>query len=612
MRKSLFTYLMIILFLQSISMVSPSSCSQNDESSPVSAKLLSTTTAVGGQDSIILAIELMIAKGWKVYAFNNNDALQAGNPTLIWHRQATVKTITAQWPQSLVIRDHDKIQNIYQHYALIPLIVDIQQPDQPFHLQGIIKLLACNRQCIPLELPLNIELTKEIGKPTVHVAKILAAQLGKTVNNGDEFFAASLIGMLLIAVAGGFILNFMPCVLPVLSLKLRNFRQQSSIIANDLDVNQHDQRRSYKINLLATIAGIMTSFLSLAFIAIAVQKSGHVFGWGMHFQQPLFITFMAIMLTIFTANLWGYCDIRLPNVIQNFMTKWLNKSSHDSAQNAQIIDGFTSGMLATLLATPCSAPFLGTALGYALSTGKMEIILIFLALGIGLSLPYFLALFIPVKPWLLPKPGRWMLWLNKILGISLVLTIVWLLWILGTIISSPVALINGLLLVSIIVIFKTTKPTQLLRKFIVVIMLAAVGITLWGQFNNDQKISALGRNHWQSFHEDKISKALEAGQVIFVDVTASWCTTCQLNKMLVLETEFMDEILSAPDIVALRADWTTHDPHIGHYLAQFKRYGIPCNIVYGPKAPQGIVLPELLDKTSVMQALEDAGYDYEP
>lgn len=597
-RLSFITYLMFTLLLQNISV---KQAWVHDEM-PVTARLVSTTTGVGGLDSILLGIEFIIDKDWKIYAPDDQvrNPVQR-HPTFQWQHQPNIKDIIIKWPAPLIIKEQGVTQQVYKNRIIIPLIIDIIQPDQPFALSGIVKIIACSRQCVPLEIPLSINLPKDIGVPTNYAAKLMRAETeGQAVK--EEYPDNALWIMILVALAGGCILNFMPCVLPVITLKLKGIAQQQ------YKLNLSESTKSYKINFLATIAGITVSFMGFATLAILLQASGKIFGWGTHFQEPLFIASMCILMIIFTANLWGWCDIQLPYTLQNYLARL---TGHTTQKLSTSIDGFISGIFAALLATPCTAPFLGTALGYALTTGTMEIYIIFLFLGLGFSLPYIIGFVIPLTWMTRLKPGRWMLTINKILGIGLLLTTIWLIWILYQIKGLYPALCVTLLLIVLLIILRLTQPGQGLRKAMMACIVAVLVITYVtpnlkdnnGRFNDDSL-------YWQTFNEDKIIQTVKAGKIVIVDVTASWCTTCQLNKVLVLSTSFMQNILSSPSVVAMRADWTTHDAKIGRYLAQFKRYGIPCNIVYGPKAPQGIVLPELLDKASIMQALENVGYEY--
>ena len=357
----------------------------------------------------------------------------------------------------------------------------------------------------------------------------------------------SLIVILGIAVLGGLILNFMPCVLPVLVLKLTGVLQHGG-----------GERTAIRRSFVATAAGILSAFLVLAAGLVALKATGHAIGWGIQFQQPWFLGALAAVCLIFAANLWGFFEVPLPALAGDLALAVDRTARKDSQAGA-----FLTGVLATVLATPCSAPFVGTAIGFALSRGATEIFAIFAAMGFGLALPYLAIAGLPGLATMLPRPGRWMLGLKRILGLSLTATAIWLLWILagqaGLIPRAPTILAQG-----------------------------AEAID------------------WQPFDEVGIPALVAGGKIVFVDVTADWCLTCQANKKLVLDRAPVSEKLRGADVVAEKADWTQPSDAISGYLGRHGRYGIPFYMVYGPAAPQGIALPELLTDQAVIEALEAA------
>jgi suppressor for copper-sensitivity B len=346
------------------------------------------------------------------------------------------------------------------------------------------------------------------------------------------------LNILMLALLGGLILNLMPCVLPVLSLKV-------------LSVVSHggkDSKAAIFKNFMASSLGIIASFWLMAGALVALKDAGQSIGWGIQFQHPAFLLFLIVVLLLFAANMWGLFEIPLPR----FIARTLPARQHD--HEPTFIGHFLTGAFATLLATPCSAPFLGTAIGFALSRGAVEIFAIFTFLGLGLALPYILLAVSPRLFKYMPKPGKWMLTLKKALAVVLLLTAVWL--------------------VHVLVVIRT-MPT----------------------------LDA----GWQKFDAALIAPAVADGKTVVVDVTADWCLTCKANKKFVLEQEDVEEALSADNILRLQADWTHHDEKIAAYLKSFGRYGIPFNVVYGPGAPGGIALPELLTRQVLLDAIDQAG-----
>ena len=387
---------------------------------------------------------------------------------------------------------------------------------------------------------------------------------------------------LLTALLGGFILNLMPCVLPVLSIKLLG-------IVGHGGAGRTKTRRTF----LASSAGILASFAVLATAAVAVKAAGLTVGWGMQFQEPLFLVFMIAVVTLFAANLWGLFEVTLPANLGAVVV---------GAPSSGLAGHFLTGALATLLATPCSAPFLGTAIAFALSRGPGEIYAIFLALGLGLALPYLAVAVFPGAATRLPRPGAWMATLRRILALALAATALWLLWVLASASGRPVALAVGLLMIAAIGALALMSRARL--AVVAVIAFAFIAPQVLGTSAAIVKASDDGL--WRTFERAEIPRLVAAGKTVVVDVTADWCLTCQVNKRLVVADGAISARLKAPDIVALRADWTRPDPAIADYLASHGRYGIPFNVVYGPGRPDGIVLPELLSVAAMVEAIETA------
>ncbi len=408
---------------------------------------------------------------------------------------------------------------------------------------------------------------------------------GGTAVLGDT----GLLAALGLALLGGLILNLMPCVLPVLSMKL-------------LSAVGHGgrERGAVRLSFLASSAGILFSFLVLAGGAIALQLSGLAVGWGIQFQQPIFLAVMAAIVTLFACNLFGFFEIPLPG--------WLSGTARFGGDHS-LGGHFVTGAFATLLATPCSAPFLGTAVGFALSRGPGEILAIFAALGLGLALPYLAVAAAPGLATRLPKPGPWMVTLRRLLGLALAGTAVWLLSVIAAQLSLTAALaLGGLLLALGLLLFARHRgwlpalPTRAGA-----LGLIAAGIAVAALWRGPAPVAQAEATDWVPLDRQAIAEHVAAGRTVFVDVTAEWCITCQVNKTLVLDDPGVLERLGRDGVVAMRGDWTRPDPAIADYLAGFGRYGIPFNAVYGPGAPEGVVLPELLSLSSVMEAFADAG-----
>ena len=433
----------------------------------------------------------------------------------------------------------------------------------------------------------------------VHAATdtpVVGAPLTLTLTDGDraaEIQLAPVAGVdgagigllvaLLTALLGGLILNLMPCVLPVLSIKILG-------VVGHGGAGRLEARRAF----LASSAGILASFAVLATAAVAVKAAGLTVGWGMQFQEPLFLVFMIVVVTLFAANLWGLFEVALPAGLGGAL---------GGTQPPGLVGHFLTGALATLLATPCSAPFLGTAIAFALSRGPGEIYAIFLALGLGLALPYLVVAGFPGAATRLPRPGAWMATLRRVLALALAATALWLLWVLSSSSGPAVSLAVGVLMIAAVVALALMSRARL--AVVAMIAFAFIAPQVLGTAARLERVSDDGL--WRPFDRAEIPRLVAAGSTVVVDVTADWCLTCQVNKRLVIADATIAARLKRPDIAALRADWTRPDPAIADYLASHGRYGIPFNVVYGPGRPDGVVLPELLTVAAMVEAIETAG-----
>lgn len=418
--------------------------------------------------------------------------------------------------------------------------------------------------------------------------EFVAAPIATT---GDDIAAPSMLWILAIALLGGLVLNLMPCVLPVLSLKLLGVARLSGT-----------DRRAIRLSLLATAAGVLACFALLASALLALKAADAAIGWGIQFQQPWFLAAMAVITTLFAASLWDWLAIDLPGAISGIA----QREAHHPLANA-----FLTGAFATLLATPCSAPFVGTAIGFALSRGPMEIAMVFAALGVGLSSPYLLFAAVPGLVRLLPRPGAWMVWLRRALGLALLGTAVWLVAVLAEETGTAVAVATGtLLIVSLVALggrSLVAAPALLRRTAGSLALLASAAALILPELAARPAIPIhSAETSWRPFDVAEIRRAVADGKVVFVDVTAAWCLTCKVNEAAVLDRAPVADRLHGAGVLAMRADWTRPDPAIGAYLQSFGRYGIPLDVVYGPGSPGGEALPELLTQSMVIDALDRA------
>lgn len=416
------------------------------------------------------------------------------------------------------------------------------------------------------------------------------------------------LSILGIALLGGVLLNFMPCVLPVLTIKLLNVSRASA----------RDQK-FIRLGFLFSALGVIVSFISLAFFSIFLRKSGFFVTWGMQFQQPIFITISTTILLFFAANLFGLVKLRTPDGLIKLLPESFGSVTTIPSPKF-LFSQFSTGIFATLLATPCSAPFVGTALTFALGGGATEIFFIFLVMGLGLASPYFLISLFPSALHFLPKPGAWMRKLEIFLGILLVLTAVWLIAVLEEqlpftqLLMVIFFLLAAVASISISRLYKT-RFIWGLSAGLVFLTVFSSGYPAFLQKKSDgnaQDHMFMSKNvagKWLNFHPNLIREYVSQGKTVIVDVTADWCINCKVNEKLFLSRGLIADAISNNQLIGIRADWTKSDTQIAEYLHSFGRYGIPFNVIYGPSAPQGFPLPELLTETAIRNALKSANYN---
>ncbi|UYB70383.1 protein-disulfide reductase DsbD family protein [Aeromonas veronii] len=397
----------------------------------------------------------------------------------------------------------------------------------------------------------------------------------------------SLFWLLGAALLGGLILNLMPCVLPVLALKLGSVLQ-----------HQKREQGAVRKQFLAASAGIIASFWVLAAMSSLLRATQGAVGWGIQFQSAGFIGLMVLVTLLFCANLLGLFEIRLPSAL----------STRLATSGGNGLGGhFLQGSFATLLATPCSAPFLGTAVAFALAAPLGQLWLIFTALGIGMSLPWLLVAALPRLALWLPKPGSWMNHLRILLGLMMLGSSLWLTSLLDNHLGSYA---TGWLMVAMLLALLIGIIWRYgMRGFTLAIALAALigsPLLLSGAFSA-QGSANVDKVVWQPLSERAITDALAQNKRVFIDVTADWCVTCKANKYNVLLRDEVQQALSAPDVVALRGDWSKPSDAIAAFLRKRGAAAVPFNQIYGPELPQGATLSPLLDKDDLLTTLHKAG-----
>src|SRR6266550_763369 len=397
---------------------------------------------------------------------------------------------------------------------------------------------------------------------------------------------------------GGRIMNLMPCVLPVISLKIFGFIQQAG-----------QSRQKILRSGIAFAGGIFAWFIGLALLLIALKAAGREITWGgFQFTNPYFVLALSVIVLVFALNLFGVFEISLPQGV----TRGLLSSTSGQHEAGS----FFQGLFATVLATPCTAPFLGTALGFAFAQSPAIILLMFVAIAAGMSAPYLLLCAQPAWLRFLPKPGPWMLHVKQFMGFLLLATLLFLLYVVGAQRGLEGAIWAScfLLVISIACWMKGAfvLPTASVAKRTVVLVLMLVLVLasgvyfIGGKFHSANIASADSRlrGDWQAFTPERLQAELEQGHSVFVDFTAAWCLTCKFNEANVLENRAVREAFQRHAIVKLKADWTNGDPVITKLLQQFGRPGVPLYVLYPGKSEEPIVFPELLTKSMLLEKLE--------
>jgi suppressor for copper-sensitivity B len=563
---------------------------------------LDRTAYESGSTARIAAL-VSIEHGWHVHS--NKPTLDYLIPTVLDLQ------VPVGWPEETIRYPQAEMQTfafaeeplaVYDGDVVILSEVQIPKgtPNGAFVVRASLRYQACDdSQCLPpVTTTAEVQLPVGPGGKPVENAAFAGGAAGsdRPGEDGkpDVAAGASLAWMLALALLGGLILNAMPCVLPVLSLKVFGLVRSAG----------HGRAEVVR-GALATSAGIVVSFWALALAAVAARSAGTAVGWGVQFQRPGFVAFLAVVVVLFCLNLWGLFEIPLPQ----WMARFGAAGPREGAAGH-----FASGLFATLMATPCSAPFLGTAIGFALAQQAPVILAIFTAVGIGMSLPYLLLAAAPGTARFLPRPGAWMETVRGVMGFLLAAAAVWLFYVLSSQMSPErVAAVQlGLLGLALFTWLRHRGFTgEALRGAAGVGMAAAVAATLalaiWtgGEAPAQAKETTAGLIRWEPFDRARAEQLASGGQLVFVDVTADWCFTCKVNERLVLGSPEVAGLFTEHGVVPMKADWTNRNDQIASFLAEHGRYGIPFYLLYRPgKEPH--VFSELLTKENVAAAVREA------
>lgn len=398
---------------------------------------------------------------------------------------------------------------------------------------------------------------------------------------------------LLFALAGGALLNLMPCVFPVLSLKVLGFASKA------------DDRRALLAGGLAYTAGVVLSFVALAALLLALRAGGEQLGWGFQLQSPAVVAGLAALFTLIGLNLAGVFEVGsvLPS-------SWLAARARHP-----MVDSFLTGVLAVAVASPCTAPFMGASLGAAMALPAAQALSVFAALGLGLALPYMAASAWPQLARLMPRPGVWMAHFKTLMAFPMFATVVWLVWVLGVQVGvDGVAALLGLLVALAFAAWALGSASLGPRArggFGAAALVLMVAALVWAAPALRQGATAqaapTAADNWQPWSPERVAQAQAAGQTVFVDFTAAWCVSCQFNKRTTLASKEVKAAFEQQGVVLLRADWTRRDPTISAELTRLGRSGVPVYAVYTPGSTGPRLLSEILTVSEVLGALAASG-----
>lgn len=518
----------------------------------LSSELNPATVTIKSYDPYenLFLLEISIQEGWDLYGPYQGDD---GVPLTITHSEShNVKQIDMKWPKPIYIKLVNSSNNIYRGNISAALKVMPLDKSSVFSSRITVQMSACKDICKKFEQSIYI-------------------------SNIDSTQYEQYILMMFFAFIGGFILNFMPCVLPVILLKIHSVVHHNNASEND--------RRNFCI---AISLGIISVFLAIACIGIFAKSIGEYAGWGFHFQNTKFITVVCILTFLSALIMNDDLNIVLP--------PFLRKGNND------YISSFSSGALATLLSTPCTAPFITPAVAFALSHEWYIILLIHIFMGIGMSIPFVILFITPRALSFIPKSGIWMLYFKKASAIAMMCVVIWLLYIIyNQLGAKPAIFITGCFLLLKFVLLKYTRKTAIILSIALIFSILYIPEFIRIEDIENEKEVDL---YWEPFSESKLKQYRSNGDIVFLDITADWCVICKANKFFVLDDIELLEFLKSENVKLIRGDLTSHSEEIMNFMKKNNRNGIPYNLMYGNKSPHIITFSEILTIFDIKKAVK--------
>jgi thiol:disulfide interchange protein len=463
-----------------------------------------------------------------------------------------------------------------QTTVILPFQTGAEQLEIQMESQGCADAGLCYP---PYKQWLTVDLTNGIVE--ISATPSLSAKTAKSTDSDPSEF--SLMWILIFALAGGMILNLMPCVFPVLSIKAMSFART------------HQTDRSKRSHGLAYTAGVVLSFVTIAAVMLSLRAAGEAIGWGFQLQSPLFVIFLIYLFFVMGLAFSGYLEIG-----GGLMSVGQSADNDDSLSSS-----FMTGVLATTIASPCTAPFMGPALGYAISQPSYVALLVFAFLGLGMALPFVLLTWIPNLSNKLPRPGQWMDTFKQFLAFPLYLTAVWLLWVAGRQTSVDVAatVVVGLVLIAMAIWLSKLRQASGLtvsKAIAALCIVTALAVPVLSVSKSQEP------SPWQPYSQQLLGELREAGKPVFINLTADWCITCLVNERVAIGSDAFYQSLADNNITYLKGDWTNNDPEITKLLNQYQRSGVPLYLMYPNGPGEAEILPQILLKPMIAAAIDRA------
>lgn len=558
------------------------------------AELIAEKKSLAMGEAFHAAVRITLPPGWHTYAENPGDA--GIPPELKWRLAPGFQAGPILFPPHRVFKEGPLTTYGYDGEVIFPVRVEVPADvtqGAEYTLAVKAEYLVCHDICIPQTAELALTLPGGNGEDSEE-APAIRETLAQIQGAGAPPMAApkgeppATLGLaLLLAFAGGLILNLMPCVFPVLSLKALAIARYGT-----------QERATAKKEGIAYTLGVLACFLGIAMLLIGLRQAGSAVGWGYQMQSPGFVGLLALLLFALGLNLSGLFE--LPVLFARTAASLPNHKLHGHS----IQGSFLTGALAALVATPCTAPFMASAIGYALTLPAGSALLIFSALALGMALPFLLLSFFPKLLSFLPKPGAWMETFRQLLAFPMYATVIWLVWVLAAQVGPHGVAIALALMLSFIFalwmkrLFRPESKTYRALAAMLVFLAAFAG----AQGLERLALTHAEETYGEAFSLETLGRLRAQNTPVFVDATAAWCITCKINERTSLKADSVRAAFAQKNVTLLVADWTNRNPEITQYLATFGRSGVPLYVYY-PPGGEPVVLPQLLTPGIVLDAV---------